>query len=124
MNNSCAIFLQVDKDASNTELSADDVSALDSEMSKLAASLVGEVMVLEIAQKVGSWLAWKAKDRGPRFGSFYEQMEADKVSERFIVGICVGFEVNLYRAGRPTPICCKVLKIMFWEVPPADWLIL
>ena len=28
----------------------------------------------------------------------------------------------LYRAGRP--ICRKVLKIMFWEVPPADWLIL
>ena len=27
----------------------------------------------------------------------------------------------LYRAGRP--ICRKVLKIMFWEVPPADWLI-
>ena len=27
-----------------------------------------------------------------------------------------------YRAGRP--ICRKVLKIMFWEVPPADWLIL
>ena len=22
------------------------------------------------------------------------------------------------------PICRKVLKIMFWEVPPADWLIL
>ena len=27
-----------------------------------------------------------------------------------------------YRVGRP--ICRKVLKIMFWEVPPADWLIL
>ena len=27
-----------------------------------------------------------------------------------------------YRAGRP--ICRKVLKIMFWEVPPADWLLL
>ena len=27
-----------------------------------------------------------------------------------------------YRAGRP--LCRKVLKIMFWEVPPADWLIL
>ena len=68
--------------ASNTQLSADDVSALEVQMSKLAASLVGEVMVLEIAQKVGSWLAWKAKGRGPRFGSFYEEMEAEKVSER------------------------------------------
>ena len=29
---------------------------------------------------------------------------------------------NLYIAGRP--ICSKVLKIMFWEVPSADWLIL
>ena len=29
---------------------------------------------------------------------------------------------NYYRAGRP--ICRKVLKIMFWEVPPADRLIL
>ena len=28
----------------------------------------------------------------------------------------------IYRAGRP--ICSKVLKIMFWEVPPADWLTL
>ena len=28
----------------------------------------------------------------------------------------------VYRAGRP--ICRKVLKIMFWEVPPADRLIL
>ena len=27
-----------------------------------------------------------------------------------------------YRAGRS--ICRKALKIMFWEVPPADWLIL
>ena len=27
-----------------------------------------------------------------------------------------------YRAGRP--ICRKVLKIMFWEVPPTDLLIL
>ena len=27
-----------------------------------------------------------------------------------------------YRAGRP--ICRKVLKITFWEVPLADWLIL
>ena len=27
-----------------------------------------------------------------------------------------------YRAERP--ICRKVLKIMIWEVPPADWLIL
>ena len=27
-----------------------------------------------------------------------------------------------YRVGRP--ICRKVLKKMFWEVPPADWLIL
>ena len=25
-----------------------------------------------------------------------------------------------YRVGRP--ICHKVLKIMFWEVPLADWL--
>ena len=57
------------------------MSALEAEMSKLAASLVGEVMVLEIAQKVGSWLAWKAKGRGPRFGSFYEEMEAEKVCE-------------------------------------------
>ena len=30
--------------------------------------------------------------------------------------------VTLYRAGHP--ICRKVLKIMFWEVPWADWLIL
>ena len=29
---------------------------------------------------------------------------------------------DLYRVGHP--ICRKVLKIMFWEVPPADWLIL
>ena len=29
---------------------------------------------------------------------------------------------RVYRAGHP--ICHKVLKIMFWEVPPADWLIL
>ena len=29
---------------------------------------------------------------------------------------------RLFRAGRP--ICRKVLKIMFGEVPPADWLIL
>ena len=28
----------------------------------------------------------------------------------------------MYRAG--CPICRKVLKIMFLEVPPADWLIL
>ena len=28
----------------------------------------------------------------------------------------------MYRAGRL--ICRKVLKIMFWDVPPADWLIL
>ena len=27
-----------------------------------------------------------------------------------------------YSAGRP--ICHKVLQKMFWEVPPADWLIL
>ena len=27
-----------------------------------------------------------------------------------------------YRAGHP--ICRKVLKLMFWDVPPADWLIL
>ena len=26
------------------------------------------------------------------------------------------------RAGHP--ICRKVLKIMFWEIPPADWLVL
>ena len=31
-------------------------------------------------------------------------------------------ERPLYRAGRP--ICRKVLNIMFWEVPLADWLIL
>ena len=31
-------------------------------------------------------------------------------------------QVCMYRVGRP--ICRKVLKIMFWEVPPADWLIL
>ena len=36
---------------------------------------------------------------------------------------CVRFCLSHhYRAGRP--ICRKVLKIMFWEVPPADWLIL
>ena len=29
---------------------------------------------------------------------------------------------QMCRAGHP--ICRKVLKIMFWEVPPADWLIL
>ena len=29
---------------------------------------------------------------------------------------------SVYRAGRP--IHRKFLKIMFWEVPPADWLIL
>ena len=33
------------------------------------------------------------------------------------------FDVNIiYRAGHP--ICRKVLKKMFREVPPADWLIL
>ena len=30
-------------------------------------------------------------------------------------------ELNHYRAG--LPISRKVLQIMFWEVPPADWLI-
>ena len=32
------------------------------------------------------------------------------------------FQNELYRAG--SPICLKVLKIIFWEVPAADWLIL
>ena len=30
--------------------------------------------------------------------------------------------VSMYRSGRP--ICRKVFKIMSWEVPPADWLML
>ena len=37
--------------------------------------------------------------------------------------VCLWLKMGIqYRAGRP--ICHKVLKIMFWEVPPADWLIL
>ena len=32
-----------------------------------------------------------------------------------------GADLN-YRVGRP--ICRKVFKIMFWEVPLADWLLL
>ena len=53
-NLSPKITLQVEKDACNTQLSAEDIAALESEMSKLAASLVGEVMVLEVAQKVSA----------------------------------------------------------------------
>ena len=75
---SAIIILQVEKDACNTQLSAEDIAALESEMSKLAESLVGEVMVLEVAQKVSAWLSWKARDRGPQFSSFYEEMEAEK----------------------------------------------
>ena len=33
-----------------------------------------------------------------------------------------GTRPRIYRVGRP--ICRKVLKIMFWDVPPADWLLL
>ena len=42
----------------------------------------------------------------------------------FIALVATGliWMTGLNRAGRP--ICRKVLKIMFWEVPPADWLIL
>ena len=44
------------------------------------------------------------------------------MSALFIVCQSIKMIPGKYRAGRP--ICPKVLKIMFWEVPPADWLIL
>ena len=44
------------------------------------------------------------------------------MSALFIVCQSIKMIPGKYRAGRP--ICPKVLKILFWEVPAADWLIL
>jgi translation initiation factor 2-alpha kinase 4 len=59
-------------------LSSDDIAHLEVDMMKLAQSLVGEVMITEIAQNVGAWLVGNSRKKGPRFGSFYEEMEAEK----------------------------------------------
>ena len=51
----------------------------------------------------------------------------DQVEEGFSYSLIASLPqildvLDLYRAF--FPVCCKVLKMSFWEIPRADWLIL
>ena len=70
-----------------------------------------------------AWRSWRTSCRWaqtargtPRLGSWTRP----NISLRWVRGQML--QCDNYRVGRP--ICRRVLKIMFWEVHPADWLIL
>ena len=64
----------------------------------------------------GSNLCGSLQVSSPCVGVFSSAKQVDQNSAYWIVFLL------MYRAGRP--ICRKVLKIMCWEFPPANWLIL
>ena len=62
--------------------------------------------------------ALQARGRGLHLLAEHDQLLHEQGEQKMIDLL----HVYQYKAGRP--ICRRVLKIMFWEVPPADWLIL